>query len=213
MTTEEKLKHFLDTCMEDARIRSSRMLDEYTAALKKSFEEHKQEARRQAQMQIRQETEKIERELNKKLSAAQLEQKRTLGRRQEELKEKLFVELESRLAEYLETPKYQELLERQIAEAVDFAKGNEVVVYLDPADADKLESLALRHPKALLKQSDYSFLGGTRAVIPSRNILIDKSFRTRLAEAKEHFHFSLYTPAGRTGSTATQAAPEGRVQG
>ncbi len=40
MTTEEKLKHFLDTCMEDARTRSSRMLDEYTEALEKSFEEH-----------------------------------------------------------------------------------------------------------------------------------------------------------------------------
>ena len=65
MTTEEKLKHFLDTCMEDARARSSRMLDEYTAALQKSFEEHKQDARRRAQMQVRQETEKIGRELNK----------------------------------------------------------------------------------------------------------------------------------------------------
>ena len=76
MTTEEKLKHFLDTCMEDARTRSSRMLDEYTAALEKSFEEHQQDAKRRAQMQVRQETEKIERDFNKQLSLAQLEQKR-----------------------------------------------------------------------------------------------------------------------------------------
>ena len=75
MTTEEKLKHFLDTCMEDARTRSSRMLDEYTEALEKSFEEHTHDAKRRAQMQVRQETEKIERDLNKQLSVAQLEQK------------------------------------------------------------------------------------------------------------------------------------------
>ena len=43
MTTEEKLQHFLDTCMEDARVRSGRMLDEYMTALEKTFEEHKAE--------------------------------------------------------------------------------------------------------------------------------------------------------------------------
>ena len=37
MTTEEKLKHFQDICMEDARDRSAKMLDDYMAALEKSF--------------------------------------------------------------------------------------------------------------------------------------------------------------------------------
>lgn len=36
MTTEEKLKHFQDICMEDARDRSAKMLDDYMAALEKS---------------------------------------------------------------------------------------------------------------------------------------------------------------------------------
>ena len=48
MTTEEKLQHFLDTCMEDARTRSNRMLDEYMTALEQTFEEHKADARRHA---------------------------------------------------------------------------------------------------------------------------------------------------------------------
>ena len=39
LTTEEKLQHFLDTCMEDARTRSNRMLDEYKKALEQTFEE------------------------------------------------------------------------------------------------------------------------------------------------------------------------------
>ena len=33
MTTEEKLKHFQDICMTDARERSARMLDDYMNAL------------------------------------------------------------------------------------------------------------------------------------------------------------------------------------
>ena len=89
MTTEEKLQHFLDTCMEDARTRSNRMLDEYMTALEQTFEEHKADARRHADMLLRQETEKNQREINKKLSFEQIGIKRTLGMKQEELKDKL----------------------------------------------------------------------------------------------------------------------------
>ena len=44
MTTEEKLKHFQDICMEDARERSARMLDDYMKALEGAYEEHTADA-------------------------------------------------------------------------------------------------------------------------------------------------------------------------
>lgn len=209
MTTEEKLKHFLDTCMEDARTRSSRMLDEYTAALEKAFEEHQQEAKRRAQMQVRQETEKIERDLNKQLSLAQLEQKRALGRRQEELKEKLFEKLSERLMDYRKTPEYRKQLERQIQAASAFARGENLVIYLDPSDEDKREVLEQQYPQIQIKVSDYTFFGGTRAVISNRNILIDNSFVTRLAEAKENFHFDLQMITDKTETRGNSS--EGRA--
>ncbi len=198
MTTEEKLQHFLDTCMEDARTRSGRMLDEYMSALEQSFQEHKEEAERRADMQLRQETEKIQREINKQLSIEQLDIKRALGQKQEELKDKLFVELRDMLANFLETPEYQKLLERQITHAVELAGTDPVIIYLDPADEDKLNRLALHHGSARLQVSEYSFLGGCRAVIPNRHILIDNSFQTKLAEAKENFHFDLNLTKGGT---------------
>lgn len=199
MTTEEKLQHFLDTCMGDARERSNRMLDEYTAALEKTFAEHQSDAKRRAEMQLRQETEKIERDINKQLAIEQIDIKRTLGQKQEELKEKLFVELKDMLAHFLETQDYQRLLEAQVSQAVAFAGDDEVTIYLDPVDEDKVRRLALHHGTAQVKISEYSFTGGMRAVIPSRHILIDNSFQTKLAEAKENFHFDLsLTEGGRT---------------
>ena len=87
----------------------------------------------------------------------------------------------------METQDYQKLLEHQIQKAVEFADGAELIVYLDPVDEDKLQRLAMHHSAAQLKLSEYSFTGGTRAVIPSRHILIDNSFQTKLAEAKEKF--------------------------
>ena len=178
MTTEEKLQHFLDTCMEDARVRSGQMLDEYMTALEKTFEEHKADTRRREKLQLLQETEKIEREINKQLAVGQIEIRRTLGMKQEELKDKLFVELRDMLANYLETQDYQK--------------------YLDPVDEDKLNRLALHNGNAELRISEYSFTGGTRAVIPARHILIDNSFQTKLEEAREKFHFDLsLTEGGR----------------
>ena len=99
---------------------------------------------------------------------------------------------------YLETQDYQKLLERQVKQAVEFAGNDQMIIYLDPVDEDKLNRLALHNGNAELRISEYSFTGGTRAVIPARHILIDNSFQTKLEEAREKFHFDLsLTEGGR----------------
>ena len=190
MTTEEKLKHFQDICMEDARERSAKMLDDYMNALEKAYEEHTADARRRADMQVEAETEKLEREINKRLSIGQLDLKREFSRRQEELKDKLFVELKDKLANFMETQEYQRLLDHQVKAVKEFAGDDELIVYMDPSDVDKVQRIALHH-NASIKISEYSFNGGTRAVIPGKHILIDNSFETKLNEARHAFKFDL----------------------
>lgn len=172
------------------------MLEEYRAALEETFAEHQEDARRRANMQIKLEANKIEREINKKLAVEQLKIKRELGQKKEELKEKLFVELRDMLAQYLETKEYTALLKSQIQHAVQFAGDDEVTIYLDPVDEDKLLQLSQNANNAHVAVSKYSFMGGTRAVIPSRHILIDNSFQTKLAETQEAFHFDLSLTGG-----------------
>ena len=108
--------------------------------------------------------------------------------------------LSERLADYRKTPEYQKQLKRQIQAAFDFARGEELVIYLDPSDEDKQKILEQEYPQAQIKLSDYAFSGGMRAVISGRNILIDNSFDTRLAEAKENFHFDLRMMADKAES-------------
>ena len=170
MTTEEKLKHFQDICMEDARERSARMLDDYMKALEGAYEEHTADARR--------------------LAIGQLDLKREFSRRQEELKDKLFVELKDKLANFMETQEYQRLLDHQVKAVKEFAGDEELIVYMDPSDVDKVQRIALHH-NASIKISEYSFNGGTRAVIPGKHILIDNSFETKLNEARHAFKFDL----------------------
>lgn len=190
MTTEEKLKHFQDICMEDARDRSAKMLEDYRKALETAYEEHAADAGRRADMEVDAETEKLKREINKHLSIGQIDLKRGFSHRQEELKDKLFVELKDRLANFMETQEYQRLLEEQVRQAKAFAGDEELIIYMDPSDGDKLQRITLHH-NAMIKLSEYSFNGGIRAVIPGRHILIDNSFETKLSEARHEFKFDL----------------------
>lgn len=190
MTTDEKLQHFLDICMEDAREKSSRLYDEYAAALEQSFEEHKKEAARRLEMQLQGESEKLDREMNKKLALAQINLKRMLSKRQEELKDMLFVEVRNMLADFMATPDYPKLLEKQIQAAQKLAGSNDIIIYIDPADSPLLQRLSLTN-RDVVRISEYSFLGGIRAVVPQSHILIDNSFQTKLEEAKHNFHFHL----------------------
>ena len=177
MTTEEKLKHFQEICMTDAREKSAKILDDYAKTLDKAYEEHTEDARKRAKMQEEAETEKLGRERNKKLSIGQLDLRREVSRRQEELKDKLFVGV-------------ADLLEKQIGAAKKVAGDEAMIVYMDPSDEDKARRLAMHH-NVTVKISEYSFDGGIRAVIPSKHILIDSSFKTKLEEARHEFKFDL----------------------
>jgi vacuolar-type H+-ATPase subunit E/Vma4 len=189
LTLEEKLQHFQEFTLQDAKDKSNQMLDEYNASLEKIFKEHKEKKLRQVQLEIKTETESLKQNKNKELSVQHLHAKRTITIKQEELKEKLFVEIKNLLCKFMESPEYNQLLISQINTVKNFAKDQDVVIYIDPADSSRLASLQVA-TNTLLTISEYSFIGGTRATIPSKNILIDNSFETRLAEAKSNFIFN-----------------------
>ena len=190
MTIEEKLEHFESLCYGDATERSNKMLADYTASLRSILEEHKRDARRQSDMQVDAEVEKIEHEINKQLSIEQINIKREYSQKQEELKTMLISELRNRLALFMDSADYQRFLESEVKKALQFAQDAPMTVYLDPSDEDKLNRIAL-HTGAEIKLSDTTFLGGIQAVIPSKNILIDNSFKTKLAEISDKFQFRI----------------------
>ncbi|MCI8416319.1 MAG: hypothetical protein HFI33_02255 [Lachnospiraceae bacterium] len=188
MTIEEKLQHFEEYAMEDARGQSARLVEECQTAMETIFQEHKEKKLRQKDLHIKTETEQIIRDNNKELSQEQIQIKRTVRKKTEELKDKLFVELRNQLCSFMDTPAYSAMLVRQIQEALEFAAGQEIIIYIDPADSSRKMELEAK-VQAPLTISQYSFFGGMRAVIPSKNILIDQSFETKIEEEKERFVF------------------------
>ncbi len=188
MTTEEKLQNFYTASIESAQKDAQALLDEHKAALDKIFQEHQEMKNRQAEAELKAEADKIKRETNKKISAAQLAIKRSLSKKQEDLKEQLFVEVRNKLTAYMDTPDYEQFLYQKCRQAMEFAAGEEVILYIDQADSIHQHSLTQKlGVKPELSRE--IFMGGMRAVIPSKNILIDNSFKTLLADAQARFTF------------------------
>lgn len=188
MTIEEKLERFRESSMASSDEESRRMLKEHEDALIKIFEDHKEEALRRAQLEIKHEKERILREGNKELATQQLDIKRRLSEKDQALKEKLFVEVQDLLERFMETPAYKDYLLQKIERVRSFAKKEALIIYIDANDAYLMSELQSRSG-VTLTLSQYTFGGGLRAHLPEKKILIDHSFSTRLAELKDNFVF------------------------
>ena len=92
-------------------------------------------------------------------------------------------------------------LTKKIQEALDFAEDDVITIYIDPSDEALLPALT-KHFGFTPVLSKESWMGGMRAVIRSKNILIDNSFATLLHDAKEEFIFT------GGGTIISNASPE-----
>lgn len=188
MTIDEKLSHFYDVTVEDARAKAAGILEEHRKALAQMTEKHKADSQENAQVQIKAETANARREINKALSAEQLTIKRDWTKKQNELKEKLFAEVKTQLENFRNTPDYPAYLESKIKEALDFAEQDKINIYISPEDSALLPDLVER-TKAFITVSAEDFLGGIKATIPHKNILIDHSFAGNFQAIYKEFKF------------------------
>ena len=188
MTIDEKLSHFYDVTIEDAQAKAAGILEEHRKALAQMTEKHKADSQENAQVQIKAETANARREINKALSAEQLTIKRDWTKKQNELKEKLFAEVKTQMENFRNTPDYPAYLESKIKEALDFAEQDKINIYLSPEDRALLPDLVER-TKAFITVSAEDFLGGVKATIPHKNILIDHSFAGNFQAVYKEFKF------------------------
>lgn len=188
MTIEEKIAHLQASSMEAARAEGNSIIDSYREALEKVFNDHKAEALKQSETRIKAESVNARQKLNQASAKAQLELKRKQGKIQIELKDKIFEEAGTLVQEYMKTEDYEDYLITSIRKAISYAAAEEMTIYINATDAEKKDALE-EATGAGLTVSKEDFIGGTRAVIRSRNILIDNSFKTLLRNEYDKFIF------------------------
>lgn len=186
MTTEEKLKHFSTITVENVHTDMLNTTNEYKATVDKLYEEHVKQATEQCELEEKIAVDGLKRKASTEFSAEHSHIKRKITRKQNELKDKLYQEVTQLLQDYRKSPAYTELLLNQIKEALLVAGDDTINIYIDPEDNHLFENLCSQS-NFQLTLSESSFMGGIKAVIPSRNILIDNSFASKLAESKEKY--------------------------
>lgn len=188
MTIDEKLQHFYEISVEEAKEDAARAIQEHKEYLAQMLEEHKSSRIQSAEAEVRAEAGHVRREVNKALSAEQLTLKRDWSQKQEELKTDLFAKVRKKLELFMSTPEYTEYLCRQVKKVKEFAGEDQVEISLSREDKDLAGKIS-RETGVPLTVSEESFLGGIRAAIPHKNILIDNSFQEGLNTFRREFKF------------------------
>lgn len=188
MENKEKLNIFYTSALEAANKTSSEDMRQFSASMEKRMEEFRKQKKEELTSRYQTEAEKLKRDLNRQVSESVTELKRRLNGRQQEKKEALFDMVSLRLKAYRKTEEYNDYLTAKIRMAKEFARQEAVVIYIDPTDQDRKEFLE-QACGCSLTVSQQEFGGGIRAVVRSKNVLIDESFQTKLNQEREAYTF------------------------
>lgn len=188
MTLEEKIQNLQKVSMKEARAEGNVLIKGHADILSRRLSEHQDTMRMQAESKIGHEKARTKARLNREIAEYQLSLRRDLNEYQEALKKKLFLRVRELLADYMKTDAYLDLLCRQIRESMIYADGDESVIYIDPSD-EYLKIKLEERTGASLSVSKENFIGGIRAVIRTKNILIDRSLSSALDKEYADFLF------------------------
>jgi vacuolar-type H+-ATPase subunit E/Vma4 len=191
MNINDKLQHFREVSMDNASMKKEALLKDFKQGVDFQCETHKKEADCKFELNKKSNIERIKREARRDFSLEQQAIRRELTYKINDLTSQLFNEVDELLAEYFKSEEYEKSLEQDILNAISLADGEDLIIYIDPADKDKKESLE-KNTNFKISISDYSFGRGMRAVISSKNILVDNSFDYKKNAIKENYVLNPY---------------------
>lgn len=186
MTIEEKMEHFRMLSLKSANNQSAESISNYKQALDEELEEHKETAVRLSEESKQAHITQVSAALKKDLTSAQMLIKKDLTQTQAEIKVKVFDIVRDKIMAYRKTPEYVVYLTNQIRSLMQEYSDFDITIYIDPDDSALLDDL-IKATGGNIEIYDKEFLGGTRTIVPEKNILVDNSFKTRFADEQEQF--------------------------
>ena len=184
------MEHFKNVSLEDASKKSNEILTNYKKSLDEQFEKHKLEYTASSKALEEAKINAVKLEAKRALAKAQAELKREVSKHHKEIKSYVFSEVNKKLDEFKKTSDYQSMIVSQINSVMKEFDGDFIQFLIDKSDEELLDKLK-KETGANIEIATGSFVGGTKAIIESRNILVDNSFKTKLSEEEENFTISL----------------------
>lgn len=188
MDLEDKFAYFETQVNQQAQDIIDEQVNQYQATLQKDYDEFVKNTNQEFDAKFANAKKNMRKELNKNTSQSQIHLQRDLYLQEEKLKKTLFAEFNDAIQNYMQTDEYRNQLVVMINNLKDYAEKNreELVVYINHSDQGMIETL-LEETNANIQISDREFLGGVRGVLKDRQVLIDYSFSTLLANVEDSF--------------------------
>lgn len=188
MDLEDKFAYFETQVNQQAQDIIDEQVNQYQATLQKDYDEFVKNTNQEFDAKFVNAKKDMRKELNKNISQSQIHLQRDLYLQEEKLKKTLFAEFNDAIQNYMQTDEYRNQLVVMINNLKDYAEKNreELVVYINHSDQGMIETL-FEETNANIQISDREFLGGVRGVLKDRQVLIDYSFSTLLANVEDSF--------------------------
>ena len=93
MTIEEKLQHFMDATTQKVNAENASQIEDYEKGLEKVLSDYKENALRKAQLSLKLKEESLKKQKNAEVAKQQMEIREQTGKLQRELQSKLYTEV------------------------------------------------------------------------------------------------------------------------
>lgn len=186
MKLEEKMAYFKDQVTQQSQSEIDQQINQYRQTLEDDYQKFQEQTDETFAHRLVNEKEALRKENNKAISQIQINQQRELFLTEENMKLTLFQTFTKQIESYQKSEAYIEQLKKMLKNIQAYAGREKYDLYIDENDShlrSQLESYA-SHPIII---SDRPFMGGIRAVLRERQILVDYSFLTFLDRLKENF--------------------------
>ncbi|MGX7441437.1 V-type ATP synthase subunit E [Aerococcus urinae] len=186
MKLEEKMAYFKDQVTQQSQAEIDQQINQYRQTLEDDYQKFQEQTDETYAHRLVNEKEALRKENNKAISQFQINQQRELFLTEENMKLTLFQTFTKQIESYQKSEAYIEQLKKMLKNIQAYAGREKYDLYIDENDShlrSQLESYA-SHPIII---SDRPFMGGIRAVLRERQILVDYSFLTFLDRLKENF--------------------------
>lgn len=173
MDFEARLEKFSGTVLRDAQMRRDEIEAELAEKKKERINARENEFLADAYNEIQKNITKIQKKDNEKILHAELDAKRKLLLKREQIIDEVFKIAEARIAEYIKTPEYKAALTAKIKAALSELGEGRKILYLTENDRDVFDD-TFSAVLEIVPEKD--FIGGVKAVNTDKNIAVNYSY-------------------------------------
>ncbi len=181
---EKKLEKLSGTAISDAQKLRDKIEKELEEERKTRITSKEDEFLANAYMEIQKNISQIQKEDNEKVLHADMAARKELLLKREAIIDRVFLEAEKRIEEYVKTDAYKESLKEKIKSAISELGEGRKVVYLTEADALVFDKSL---PAELELVSEEGFIGGVKVINKDTDVAVNYSYYELLNEQRAGF--------------------------